>query len=168
MYNWLRPNGFRLVVKELPNVSFTCQVSNFPGLQAGSATQPTSFIDLPKIGDKLYHDDLQISFILDEDLANYTELYDWMIGITFPKDYQQFSLLKNRGATQTNDPESIAYSDMTLSILDSNNNASIDLMFKDAFPVSLRPSTFNVKDDSVEYMLCDASFRFSMFDIVRL
>ena len=29
-YDYLRPNAFRFTIKDLPNVSFTCQSANLP------------------------------------------------------------------------------------------------------------------------------------------
>ena len=32
-YDYLRPNAFRFSIKDMPNVSFTCQSANIPDLQ---------------------------------------------------------------------------------------------------------------------------------------
>ena len=52
-YDYLRPNAFRFGVKDIPNVSFTCQSANIPDIQLGYAVQPTPFVDIPTIGDKI-------------------------------------------------------------------------------------------------------------------
>ena len=52
-YDYLRPNAFKFSVKDLPNTSFTCQSANIPGINIGFASQPTPFVDIPRIGDKV-------------------------------------------------------------------------------------------------------------------
>lgn len=168
-YSYLRPNAFRLAVKELPLVSFTCQSVNLPALTSSSANQPTPFKDLPRTGDKLYNDDLSVSFIMNEDMSNYLELYNWMISINFPKDHSQFASLVNRSSISfSNDLEDKAYSDITLSILDSDNNPRINIMYRNCFPILLNPTPFDIREESVRYVTCDATFKFSMYDIETL
>ena len=48
-YDYLRPNAFRFVVKDLPHVSYACQSANLPSIQLGFAVQPTPFIDIPTV-----------------------------------------------------------------------------------------------------------------------
>jgi len=89
-YDYLRPNAFRFSLKDLPKVSFTCQSANLPDLQLGYAVQNTPFVDLPTVGDKINFGEFTIRFIVAEDMRNYLELYRWIIGLGFPKDYSQF------------------------------------------------------------------------------
>ena len=70
-YDYLRPNAFRFSVKDIPNVSFTCQSANLPQLALGFATQPTPFTDIPRIGDKLDFGEFTIRFLISEDMSNY-------------------------------------------------------------------------------------------------
>ena len=43
------------------------------------------------MGDTLDFEDLEITFLVNEDLSNYREIHDWMIGIGFPKNNEQFT-----------------------------------------------------------------------------
>jgi hypothetical protein len=45
-----------------------------------------------------------VSFIIDEDLLNWRELYDWMVGLTFPERHSQYKTQK----------DNFIYSDATL------------------------------------------------------
>ena len=175
VYDYLRPNGFRFVIKDLPNVAYTCQSANLPALQLGFATQPTPFVDRPVIGDKLNYGDFTIRFLIAEDMSNYIELFDWLVALGFPNDYNEypnftgsrlnrFPFFQNpRGTT-----EAIAYSDGTLTILDSNNIPKTNIIMKDIFPVSVEALDFDVTSTTVEYFVGIASFKYRTFSIEPL
>ena len=50
--------------------------------------------DIPVPGDKLCFGDLEITFLVDENLENYREIHGWMYGIGFPKEETIYRLLK--------------------------------------------------------------------------
>jgi hypothetical protein len=175
VYNFLRPNAFKFVIKDLPHVAYTCQSANLPALQLGFATQPTPFLDLPVIGDKLNYSEFSIRFLIAEDMVNYRELLEWMIALGFPDNYNQYSgfvgerlsrfpFYKNMaGAT-----EALAYSDGTLTILDSANNPKTNVIFKDLFPVSVEALDFDITSSAVDYFVGIASFKYRTFEVEAL
>jgi len=174
-YDYLRPNAFRFGVKDIPNVSFTCQSANIPDIQLGYAVQPTPFVDIPTIGDKINFGELAIRFLISEDMSNYLELYRWIVAIGFPKDYNQFStFVKDRPSrfpfvTNTNGTSDIlAYSDATLTILDSTNTAKVNIIFKSLIPTSLSALDFDIASGSVEYFTAIASFKYTIFEVEPL
>ena len=175
VYNYLRPNAFRFVIKDLPNVAYTCQSANLPALQLGFAQQPTPFVDVPAIGDKLNYAEFSIRFIIAEDMSNYIELFEWLVALGFPNNYNQYpSFVGNRlnrfpfFKTATNNTEAIAYSDATLTILDSSNNPKTNIFFKRIFPVSLEALDFDITSSSVEFFVGVASFKYTTFEIEAL
>jgi hypothetical protein len=170
--NYLRPNAFRFTLKNLPSVAFTCQSANLPSLTLGFASQPTPFIDIPHVGDKNVFGDFTIRFLITENMSNYIELYEWLVALGFPTDYNQYRnftgdrlnrfpfVRDSRGA-----PIAVAYSDATLTILDSNNVPKTNIHFKDAFPVSVEALDFDITSSSVDYFVGIASFKYKLFDI---
>ena len=50
--------------------------------------------DIPIPGDKLDYDNLNITFLVDENLENYREIHGWLTGLGFPKDHSQFRALQ--------------------------------------------------------------------------
>lgn len=170
--NYLRPNGFRFTVKELPGVAYTCQSANLPALSLGFATQPSPFMDIPVVGDKNAFGDFTIRFLISEDMNNYIQLYEWLVALGFPNDYNQYRsfvgdrlnrfpfVRDSKGA-----PISVAYSDGTLTILDSNNNPKTNISFKDMFPISVEALDFDITSSTVEYFVGIASFKYKTFDI---
>ena len=176
--DWLRPNAFLFRVKDLPNVSFTCQSANLPQVAMGYATQPTPFVDLPRIGDKLNYAEFSIRFLVTEDMSNYIELYRWLIALGFPNNYNEFlAFAENRQARPSKfpffvnnrgDKEVLAYSDGILTILDSTNNPKTNIIFRDLFPTSLEALDFDIASATVEYFTVIASFKYRIFEIEPL
>jgi len=170
--NFLRPNAFRFTIKNLPSVAFTCQSANLPSLTLGFASQPSPFIDIPHVGDKNVFGDFTIRFLITEDMSNYIELYEWLVALGFPTDYNQyrnftgerlnrFPFVRNASGGSI----AVAYSDATLTILDSNNVPKTNINFKDAFPVSVEALDFDITSSSVDYFVGIASFKYKQFEI---
>lgn len=172
VYNFLRPNAFRFTIDLLPNVHYTCQSANLPSLQLGNAVQPTPFVDIPVVGDKLVYGDFTIRFLIAEDMSNYLELFEWLVALGFPNSYDQYKSFTGerlnkfpfyntgKGTTDT-----LVYSDCTLTILDSNNVPKTNIIFKDMFPVSVEALDFDVTSTSVDYFVGIASFKYKTFEI---
>jgi hypothetical protein len=127
------------------------------------------------IGDKINFGELAIRFLISEDMSNYLELYRWIVAIGFPKDYNQFStFVKDRPSrfpfvTNINGTsEILAYSDATLTILDSTNTAKVNIIFKNLFPTSLSALDFDIASGSVEYFTAIASFKYTIFEVEPL
>jgi hypothetical protein len=174
-YDFLRPNAFRFGIKDMPGVSFTCQSANIPDIQLGFAIQPSPFVDIPRIGDKINFGDFTIRFLISEDMTNYIELYSWLIALGFPENYEQFSTFAKKRPSgfpfvtdSSGKSEVLAYSDGTLTILDSTNNAKVNIIFKNLFPVSLQALDFDIASQSVEYFTAIASFKYTTFEVEPL
>ena len=173
-YNYLRPNGFRFTIKEMPYVAYTCQSANIPALQLGNAILPTPFVDIPIAGDKINFGDLTLRFLIQEDMSNYIEILGWLIALGFPTEHKQFTSFvqkrENRfpysqGGKRT---DALAYSDATLTILDSTNTPKTDIMFYDLFPISIEALDYDVTTTDVPFMVGIASFKYKYFDIKTL
>ena len=175
VYNFLRPNAFKFVIKDLPKVAYTCQSANLPSIQMGFAVQPTPFIDLPRIGDKINFSEFSIRFLISEDMVNYKELLDWLVALGFPNSYNEFGGFVGERLNRfpfirldSGETEAAAYSDGTLTILDSSNNPKTNIIFKDLFPTAVEALDFDITSSSVEFFVGIASFKYRTFEIEAL
>ena len=89
---------FRFKCTKMPLVEYFCQTANIPGISLGSAIVPTSMYDYPVPGDNISYQSFDISFLVDENLNNYKELHDWISGLGFPKNHEQFANLQGSGS----------------------------------------------------------------------
>ena len=57
------------------------------------------------------------------------------------------------------------YSDATVIVNTSANNANLEFMFTDCFPVSLGSIDFQTDAQGVEYAVCDLTLKFTLFTV---
>ena len=96
--DYASPVQFRFKCSKLPKVEFFCQTANIPGIGLGEAEVDTPLKSIPFPGDKVTYQDLAISFLVDENLENYKEIHDWIIGLGAPQNHTQFSDLRAQGS----------------------------------------------------------------------
>jgi len=182
--DYASPIQFRFKCTKLPEVEFTCQTANIPGISLGGAIQPTPLVDIPIPGDKISFQSLDINFLVDENLNNYKEIHDWLIGIGFPQNYTQFQNLQADGsdrfpgstrstaATGTSIPQPLSeggtYSDATLTVLNSKNIAKTEIRFQNIYPTSLGGLSYDVKLTDVDYLQASVSFAYMYYEIVQV
>ena len=182
--DYASPVQFRFKCSKLPKVEFFCQTANIPGIGLGEASIETSLKDIPIPGDKVTYQDLAISFLVDENLENYKEIHDWIIGLGAPQNHTQFSdfrgLSSDRfpGTSSSNAitgqatadplPESGMYSDATLTILNSKNIAVTEIRFHNIFPTSLGALSYDVQASDVNYLQSTVDFSYMYYEIVQL
>ena len=167
--NFLSPTGFKFGLKRSPGVAFFCNQANIPALDLGVAEQPSYLKDIPLPGDKMQFGDLNLRFLVDEDLVNFMEIQNWMRGLGFPESLAEFNDLKNEAilgpmGKSTED----VYSDGTLQILSSNLIPKFQVVFNDLFPYSLSTVTFDATDTDIEYFTADVSFKYTLYQITDL
>ena len=167
--NFLSPVGFKFALKRSPAAAFFCNQANIPAIDLGVAEQPSYFKNIPLPGDKLEFGDLQLRFLVDEDLVNYMEIQNWMRGLGFPEELTQYKELKEQNilgpmGKATDD----VTSDGTLQILSSNLVPKFQVVFEDLFPYSLSTVTFDATDTDIEYFTADVSFKYTIYKLTDL
>ena len=169
--NFLAPVGFKFNLKRSPGAAFFCNQANIPDISLGVAEQPTYLRQIPTPGDMMDFGDLNVRFLVDEDLKNFMEIQNWIRGLGFPESIQEFRDLESSGTVPRRDfvqSGQDIYSDGTLQILSSNFNAKFNVNFKDLFPVSLTTLTFDATDTDIEYFTADASFKYTSYNLTTL
>ena len=176
---FLSPLGFNFGIRKLPNVNYFVQAVNLPGVNLGEAELPTPFIHVPLPGDHMRFGDLILTFRVDENMANYIELFNWIQYLGFPESFNQskeiydkdglqgLTGLRNVQRTQRSLGEG-ARSDATLTVLNSASNPNMSVIFEDAFPISITDLMFDVRATDVEFIEASATFKFRQFKIFTL
>ena len=85
------PTTWRIRFDRIPKVEWFCTNVNIPGITLGEASYPTPMTDIGITGDKLTFETLTMTFLVDEELQNYRQIWDWLVGIGFPKNHNQFA-----------------------------------------------------------------------------
>lgn len=162
--NFLSTVKFKFQLRKLPAVNYFCSAVNIPGKALSNTTsQPTPLQKMPLPGHQLNYEELVIRFRVDEKLHNYRELSNWIDGLGFPKDTDQYAQLKQEN-TQLNQQFGGLFSDAVLHILDSDDNPIVNVIFRDAFPKSLTALEFKTGEDDTSYIEATAQFEYSYYD----
>jgi len=157
--NFLAPIGFQFAIQRLPNVNYFCTSATIPELSMSETESPTPFIRLPNPGEKLTFGQLSLRFRVDEDMKNFQEIFDWMIGLGYPDEFAQ------RSAIQTNYG---IYSDASLLITTNQYKPNIDVSFIDIYPTSLSSVEFNIEQGDVEYLNADVTFSYRRYKLTAV
>ena len=164
--NFLSPVGFKFTLAKEPKVNFFCNSARIPEITLSVLQQPTYLKDLDIPGGKLQYGDLNLRFLVDEDLVNYMAIHNWLTGLGFPETTQDYrDLLTNEDdLTQPLDPKR-AFSDGSLYILDSNYNTNAIVKFKDLFPIALTSLEFDSTQTDIQYFTAEVSFKYTVYNI---
>ena len=170
--NFLSPTGFKFALKRSPGVAFFCNQANIPSLDLGIAEQPTYLKNIDVPGDKIQFGDLNLRFLVDEDLMNYMEIQNWIRGLGYPEKISEFENLEKQSVlgveTKFGQSGDDIYSDATLQILSNNLVPQFQVVFSDCFPYSLSTVTFDATDTDIEYFTADVSFKYTIYRITDL
>lgn len=158
--NYLSPIGFTITVARLPSVEFFTQRAAIPGLSIQQVEQPTPLHRLYITGDRLEYSDLDLSFLVDENMENYLEMLSWMEGVGAPNTTDQYKDLEESKHGVT--------SDITFIINNSSKNPNFKVVFKDCFPTSISPISLDVTGTDVVYPECTVTFRYNSFSIEKI
>lgn len=157
--NFLSPLGFRFALKRAPALNFFVTKAVVPYIAIGTAIMPSTFKQIPFYGDKIDYGTLDITFKVDENMTNYSEIYNWITRLVRPEDFAGFSSLKNAEIATGNG----LFSDATLTILNSSMFPVKEFVFVDMYPVMLSELQFNSTETDVNYIDASVKFRFQNF-----
>lgn len=154
--NYLSPLEFEVAIKRLPNVEFTTQKVELPGVSANPVDMANSFNRSFQSPDKLSYEEFNLSFIIDEKMNNYIEVFRWLKGMTDPEGNGEYAeLLKGDGV----------FSDISVTVLNSLKNPSIEYRFINCMPINLSGIGLDTTNSDVAYPEATVSFRYDYFDI---
>lgn len=167
----LSKNNFRLLIDKVPNTEFFVKTVNIPGLQFTETVQAAGIgLDAFFPGDKVSFDTLSVGFLVDEDLGNFKEIYDWMDNIVPVSDPSSFAAYV--GSVKTADGQLSAvdndlnqYSDITLVTNTNKNIPNKFFRFHDAFPISLSGIELESGASADDPVIATVEFRFTYYDI---
>lgn len=145
--NFLNPTSFVLSLDRLenPNAEFTVQTMVLPEVSVDGAPYQTRSRNIMLSADKIVYGPFDCTFLVDEDLANYQEIYNWL--------YNQVDTITD------------SHKDVTLSIMSSANNVIKQIKFVDARPTNLSSLPFDITTGDIEYVTAAVTFEYSYFEI---
>lgn len=172
-YDMARPTQFMFSILKIPNTQYFITEANLPGIAfSGDAVLNSRFTSLPMMGDTINYEPLELSFNVQENLANWREIHDWMVGIGFPESTDQFDeAIKDAESLKTTVPSnntvslSSLASDATLTIMTNKNNPVIRITFKNAYPTSLAGMNFDTKDTDAQTLTSTMTMNYDTYSV---
>lgn len=158
--NYLSAVAFKIVIQRLPHVEFATQKVQIPSLSMGSPPQASPLLNIYQIPDRIEYSELDISFLIDEDMSNYEEILRWLEGMGAPQSSNQRLNLQNSKAGFK--------SDITVIIENTSRNPNIEFTFTDCFPVGLSGITLDVTDTDITYPECNVTFRYTSMNFKKI
>jgi hypothetical protein len=155
--NYLNNNSFKFSIDKIPQVTYFCQKANIPALSFGFVEQPTKFgTRLQMAGTQYEFDTLEISFLVDENMQNYMEIYDWMRSMGNVEDSSEYvDIIRHQTSAE-------------LLILSSAYNPIYAVEFAGVFPINLSSIDFDSSITETEPVIVTATFQYRTFDITPI
>lgn len=156
--NYLSTIEFRFKINRLPNTEFYIQGVTMPGISSGFTTQATPMRMIYRPGDKLEFEDLSLTCVVDEQMKTYREVWNWLVAITKPTSFDERAAIESTAEG--------VYSDATLVLLNSSKNPSIEISFKDLFPISVSAIEFDTKQTDRIPPTVTYDFKYGTYDFI--
>lgn len=150
--NPLLPTYYQFIVARLPNVNYFCQSAVLPSLTLSQVQIPTRFSNIQSPS-KLTFDDLSMTFVVDEGMKNWLEIYNWMRSTTNVDSHEEYKPANEHTTTGN------------LLILNSSKNPKINVTFNNLFPITLSSLDFTSIGLDVESMQATCTFSYRTYDI---
>ena len=149
--NFLNPSSFVMSLdsQTYSGAEFTVQSASIPDVSSEGAILAFKSVNTAMAADKIVYSPLEISFLIDENLINYKEIYDWI-----------------KSNVETDQPITNHVRDLTLTIMSSSNNVAKHIRFIDAQPTSLSSLPFEITTVDAEYLTAVVSFQYSYYEFV--
>jgi hypothetical protein len=154
--NYLATNFFKLVFPEIPGVEYFAQSVNLPSLTISPLELPVAQLGVPirtPVG-RYFYENMSISFLVDEHLENWLEVYNWM---------RTCSTAEDTPGEWTGHKD--IFKDATLQIMDGSYNPIRTVVFKDMFPVGISGIQFSSVVVDTEPVIATATFSYTSYSI---
>ena len=151
MPNYLNPSSFVLTLdsQTYSGAEWTIQTMMLPDVTAEGAPLQYKQINVGRASDKIAFGTFEISYLIDEDLLNYKEIFDWL-----------------KSNVETTHTATNHVRDLTLTIMNSANNVTKQIKFVDAYPTSISSLPFDITTTDVEYLTAVVTFDYSYYEFV--
>ena len=163
--NYLSNISFRLSIEDTPHLTWFCQSVTVPGVSVNTVDVVTPFVNIPYAGGSVSFEELSVTFMVDEHLKNWIEIYDRVIALGLAEGHEKYRLLKAKSDLT---PRGGTVSTIVLSVLTSGMNPQMEFHFYEAFPLTISSLDFSSAATDVEYFTATATFRYTNYEIKNL
>lgn len=145
--------SFKLEIPGLEEVNYFVQTTEIPGMTMSGVDAPYQKFGTNVPSNRIEFDPLNLTFLVDEDYANYESLYAWMVNVTRtePIAAAESNMMRN----------------ITLHVTNSNKNTQIAIKYHRAYPTMLSPIPLESSTTDAVPIVANAIFRYQFFEFIR-
>lgn len=148
--NPLQPTKFVITFPEVSDTVYFCQQVNLPGANVKELVQPSPNLDLYKPGTRIGYETLDMTFLVNEELTAWTEIYNWLKDNSIGNKYRKTGV------------------QAVLTIYSNLNNPKIRIKYVNVFPISISGLQFDTQLSADNHLNATATFRFDNFEIEKI
>lgn len=156
-YNMLKSNSFQFSIERIPETMFKVTAVNLPNISVPAPMTASAASNQWFPGSSSEFAQLDLTFIVDEDLRNYEELFRWIT-------QQRYTVGDEFTAKNQNEEKLV--SDGVLLTLTNASNPNRIIKFYDMFPTNLSAINFSTQNSDPIPVECTATFYLSRFIFV--
>lgn len=156
--NAMQNNAFQLVLPRFPLVQYFSTDFVMPDLHLPQATVANPWTDIPMAGDKPVFLPMSFNFLVNEDMSNYEEVYNWIHSIGFASSYPDYTNYQNKDMPH----QQLGEQDAKVIFLSAKGNPLRTVTFYDAIPIALGGMTpFTTQDPSTQIVRASVTMAYS-------
>lgn len=160
--SFLSNNKFEFSLDRIPNFTFLVQSINLPSITLQSTQINTPFTALKVPGNIIVFNTMSLTFMIDEDMESWHEIYDWITQLGNPEGLDKRGSLKGpRGSNRD------IYSDGTLIVNTNSNNPNWKITFTDMYPTDIGEVQFSTTE-SQEFLTSTVSFDYTYYEFAKV
>jgi hypothetical protein len=161
--NLLSEGNFQIDIPRLKYLNPHVTGANIPALTLPNVFIKTGLTALPNPSDNIEWASLSVSFLVDEEMHNWFEIYDWIVGLGFPESQTQFDdWMSNYKSINAG-----TFDDATLVVYTNKKNPAVEVTFKNIVPLYLSEVAFRT-DTQNEFLPCTVNFAVETYSYRRV
>lgn len=150
--NPLLPTYYRFEIRRLPTVSYFCQSASLPTVTMSEVLMPNPFTPI-KAPSKMDFDELSIGFVVDEQMTNWLEIFNWMRSVTNVENYTEFRPVNTHTSTAN------------LMIMNSAKHPKLNVTFEGLYPRTLSSIDFTSTVMDPEPFIANCTFAYRSYSV---
>ena len=154
--NPLYPTSYQFKLLRTPSLQYFCTKVSLPGVSTGEIIQENYFADIKHPNSKVVFGDFTVTFIVDEDLLNWLEIYNWITQTVNIEDFSKYTPIKDQK------------SDASLMVMSNSMNPKFEVHLKDCFPTELSEMEFDSSISDLDPITCTVTFAYTTYEITSI
>lgn len=156
-FNYQNSTNYQLIIPNAPTTTWFCTKAKVPDVYGAGAEQKSLHATIYHPGDRAVYNDFSITYLLNEDFENWSELFNW---------WKNYSMPITHTPRPMRDEELVC--DIELICLNNNKKPTHRYVFRDAFPIFLQGPEYDVQVTDIEPTMLEATFRYTYYDFFPL